>query len=118
MFEKCMKDIMFRYSVDASSIQKGLHLGCVTLRLCYHKYPIQGNDTEASFKQLASCLRNGMVMFAHMGEKYFQRANYTMETLRSIVQDMEVCFLKNNLVTRDGNVALAIIRWFRSTFFR
>ncbi|XP_064465538.1 uncharacterized protein LOC135377188 isoform X2 [Ornithodoros turicata] len=67
-----------------------LHIGCVSVRLCYHKYPFQLNDTEASSKQLADCIRNAILMFAKMGEKYLQRANITMENFRSSIHDIEV----------------------------
>ncbi|XP_064464445.1 uncharacterized protein LOC135375700 isoform X4 [Ornithodoros turicata] len=63
-----MKDLMFRYSLDAYTIQKGLHIGCVSLRFCYHKYPIKANATDAAMEQLTSCIRNNMYTFASMGE--------------------------------------------------
>ncbi|XP_064464438.1 uncharacterized protein LOC135375700 isoform X3 [Ornithodoros turicata] len=88
-----MKDLMFRYSLDAYTIQKGLHIGCVSLRFCYHKYPIKAN-------------------------KYFQRGGITREQFRTGIREMEICMVEKKVVPPDGNIALAVLRWFRSTFFR
>ncbi|XP_064464427.1 uncharacterized protein LOC135375700 isoform X1 [Ornithodoros turicata] len=85
-----MKDLMFRYSLDAYTIQKGLHIGCVSLRFCYHKYPIKANATDAAMEQLTSCIRNNMYTFASMGEKYFQRGGITREQFRTGIREMEV----------------------------
>ncbi|XP_064464433.1 uncharacterized protein LOC135375700 isoform X2 [Ornithodoros turicata] len=113
-----MKDLMFRYSLDAYTIQKGLHIGCVSLRFCYHKYPIKANATDAAMEQLTSCIRNNMYTFASMGEKYFQRGGITREQFRTGIREMEICMVEKKVVPPDGNIALAVLRWFRSTFFR
>ncbi|XP_064462770.1 uncharacterized protein LOC135373608 [Ornithodoros turicata] len=116
LFEACGKQIMTDFQYPASLIQKGITLACFAIRACYDKYKTVKDEDMKKFKnQIASCVPVVFISIGNLNKHYVKNTTMDYENLIHAVKD---CFQDNDLVPEKPEIALAMVRWYRATFFR